>query len=156
MPPPVPEYHQLWDFAVSLGAASPNGPQWEKYGICSDTADTAFTPPGRDDKTGQLFGYVLGVDAVVHRTYPCKITLTDTKDKTSNQSGQSWASASTRPHIKPDSNNNFDKAVIACPAATGFVPLSSGVISRMRWLCRSSKAARDTSLGCVRRCHEIP
>ncbi len=124
MPPPIPEYHQLWDFAVSLGAASPNGPQWDKYGICSDTADTPFPPPGRDDKTGQLFGYVIGVDAVVHRTYPCKITLSDTKgrkyrlrvDKAGLPPAPIW------PAFKPDSNSSFDKAVIACPGVAGFVP----------------------------------
>jgi hypothetical protein len=124
MPPPIPEYHRLWDFAVSLGPASLDGAQWARYGICSDTADTPFPPRGIDERTGQPLGYVMGVDAVVHRDYPCKMTLTDTKGRkyrlVVKEAGKPpqpiW------PPFKPSGNETFDKDVVACPAVNGFVP----------------------------------
>jgi hypothetical protein len=124
MPPPIPEFHHLWDFAVSLGPATLNGAQWAKYGICSNTADTQFTPRGIDERTGQPLGYVMGVDAVVHRDYPCQITITDTKGRkyriTVKQAGipprPIW------PAFQPSANANFDKDVISCAAPDGFVP----------------------------------
>jgi hypothetical protein len=126
MPPPIPEYHRLWDFAVSLGPATLNGAQWAKYGICSNTADTPF-PPRTIGENGQPLGYVIGVDAVVQRTYPCDITLTDTKNRKYRirvkQAGK--PPQSIWPPFKPGGmNGNFDKDVISCPDLADFVPPS--------------------------------
>jgi hypothetical protein len=142
MPPPIPEYHRLWDFAVSLGPATLNGAQWAKYGICSNTADTPF-PPRTIGENGQPLGYVMGVDAVVQRNYPCSITLTDTKDRkyriTVKQAGKPpqpiW------PAFRPEwGQGNFDKAVISCPDLAGFVPPSD-------WCNFTNEVAVPTSQG---------
>ena len=120
MPPPIPEYHRLWDFSVSLGAAAKNGAQWDHYGICSETADKKFPPTNA--------GYVIGVDPSFQRISPdspCKITLTDTKNRKYRLVVKQ---AKVPPHpiwpaFKPGGpGGNFDKNVISCPQLDGFVP----------------------------------
>jgi hypothetical protein len=122
MPPPIPEYHTLWDFAVSLGPASLDGAQWARYGICSDTADTAFPPRGLD-ADGQPLGYVMGVDAVLQRNYPCNITFTDTKDR-KYRIVVKQARIPPKPiwpDFTPSGSTPFDTDVVECPALDGFV-----------------------------------
>jgi hypothetical protein len=122
MPPPVPEYYRFFYFGVSLGAPVAGGAFWEKYGICSNTADTQF-PPG---KVGE--GFTIGIDPAVHKISagnPCKITLTDTKNRKYRiivrmaqiPPKAIWPAF----QVSPDSGN-FDKTVVSCPAVAGFVP----------------------------------
>ncbi len=112
VPPPVPAYYPYYSFVIGLGSPGASGAQWAKYGICSSEATVQFP-----NLTG---GYSIGVNPELY-TFPCTITLTDTKNKKYQIEVKKAASS---PPFWPlwSKPSGFDTDVVACPTATGVVP----------------------------------
>lgn len=125
VPPPAPPFYKWYDFSVNLGPNQAGGASWEKYGVCSDTADTLFQPS--TDGT-----YVIGIDPAITKISnqnPCKITLKDSKGRKyqlvvlrAQAPGTQIPQKPIWPPFEPTAGKNFDPDVMACPAVDGFVP----------------------------------
>jgi hypothetical protein len=119
--PPVPPVYKWYDFSIGLGTPGPRGPFWQKYGICSDTADTPFP---EEEKGGQ----VIGVDPAL-TPVPCPITLQDTNNRKyqlvilrAKTPGDTLPQDPIWPAFEPSGVSHHDPNVVACPAKDGFVP----------------------------------
>lgn len=116
VPPPTPPFFEYFDFSVNLGSPGRDKPYWASYGICSDTADTAFPlGPGK--------GYGIGVDPALTKitnAQPCNITLMDSK-KRKYRIVILKADVPPKPIWPEFKGDGFDPNVVACPALNGFV-----------------------------------
>ncbi len=111
VPPPVPTYYPYYDFVVGLGAPAAGGAAWAEYGVCSQTATTPF--PNADG------GYSIGVNPELY-TFPCPITLTDTKGRIYRIRIKS-AQIPPKPIWPPFTRTGFDPNIVVCPTGARIV-----------------------------------
>jgi hypothetical protein len=119
--PPVPQFYKWYDFSIGLGSPGKKGPFWERYGICSNRADTPFPAENKG-------GVVVGIDPALTE-YPCLITLQDTnkrkyqlKIRRATPPGTTLPQVPIWPKFEPGPNRNYDTRVVQCPDKDGFVP----------------------------------
>jgi hypothetical protein len=125
VPPPLPAVYYWFDFQLSLAGPNPvlgETETWEKFGICSETADKPF--PGK--AMSENGGYAIGMDPAalkISLNHACTVTLKDSKNriyklqilKANVPPAKIW------PDFKPSTNKGFDPNVLACPSEAGVV-----------------------------------
>jgi hypothetical protein len=116
--PPVPKPFDWYSFSIGLGDPG-NGPFWQKYGICSDTADTLFP-------TEERGAWVIGVDPAITKIDNCKITLQDSANNKyqlniiqANVPGTDVPQKAIWKAWDPQTSPSlFDPTVLSCPTGS--------------------------------------
>jgi hypothetical protein len=108
--PVTPPADYSKDFLVTLGdTIALNRPEWVAYGVCTDVADTKFSPLPPDATNSSRSIIVDTVKNTISPTDPCNITVKDA-------SGRLYRFTVKMPVPWPAHNGSgFDPTVMSCP-----------------------------------------